>query len=366
MQSADGKTTIYRGGALIQQAPLFTAIGNHEVMGRVTAGASLGEQFSDPVPLAAAKRLYEDYAQVFDPQSEPTVQAAWLKDNSFNTDTYDELFALPQSESGGKKYYATTIGDVRLISLYATTIWRSPDLKPNRQSRYRERDRDINRPDNWGYGHHIFEPIGKGSPQYTWLEQELASEPFQRAKYKVVMLHHPPHSLGDNIVPPYTDPVPVFERHPDGRLRAIRYDYPREQDYLVRDVMPLLENAGVQLVLYGHTHIWNRFVSPSGTHYLESSNVGNTYGAYVGDEKRPVPTGDGENYVATGDPNGLEPVVPTIEPLLDDTGQPLPYLSSNNITAFSILDTGAGTVTSYRFDTQKPDAGAIEFDEFRL
>jgi hypothetical protein len=94
--------------------------------------------------------------------------------------------------------------------------------------------------------------------------------------------------------------------------------------------------------------------------------VGNTYGAYVGDEKRPVPTGDGENYVATGDPNGLEPVVPTIEPLLDDAGQPLPYLSSNNITAFSILDTGAGTVTSYRFDTQKPDAGAIKFDEFRL
>ena len=112
--------------------------------------------------------------------------------------------------------------------------------------------------------------------------------------------------------------------------------------------------------------MWNRFISDSGMHFLESSNVGNSYGAFIGDKQRNnIAIGYNEDYVATGDPNGLEPVVPTIDPLIDENGQPMPYIASNDITVFSILDTGTGTVSSYSFDTAK-GGGVIKFDEFKL
>ena len=67
-----------------------------------------------------------------------------------------------------------------------------------------------------------------------------------------------------------------------------------------------------------------------------------------------------------GNPNGLEPIVPNIYPIEDETGQPLPYIASNNITVFSILNTEEGTVSSYRFDTRQPDSEVIKFDQFQL
>jgi hypothetical protein len=112
--------------------------------------------------------------------------------------------------------------------------------------------------------------------------------------------------------------------------------------------------------------LWNRFVSSSGMHFLETSNVGNSYGAAWGDRKREIPSGYQEEYVALGDPNGLEPVVPTIAPLLGEDGKPMPYIASNEITVFSIFDTGTGTISSYRFDTRKPDSEVVKFDEFKL
>jgi hypothetical protein len=147
----------------------------------------------------------------------------------------------------------------------------------------------------------------------------------------------------------------------------VRYEYPLEADYLIRDVMPLLEDAGVHLVFYGHSHLWNRFVSDSGMHFLETSNVGNTYGAYTftNQKRRPIPIGYQQTYVAMGDPNGLAPVMPSISPLLDET-KPQPYIASNDITVFSILETATGTVSSYRFDTRQPNSAVVKFDEFQL
>ncbi|MBL1174410.1 metallophosphoesterase family protein [Pantanalinema sp. GBBB05] len=359
-------TTDYQGGAIIQSAPLYTAIGNHEVMGRFRMDTSLREQFADAVPRAVAEAAYRHQADVINPQHDPLLRDAWIKQQSFNTDTYEEIFTLPDNPSGGKRYYAVTFGDLRLVVLYATTIWRSPSLDANIRGRYRERAQDFNNPDRWGYGHHLFEAIAPGSPQYQWLERELGSPEFQQAKYKVVMLHHPPHSLGTNSVPAYTDPVPVIERDPSGAIAMIRYEYPKTADYLIRDVMPLLEAAGTQLVFYGHSHIWNRFVSPGGMHFLETSNVGNSYGAHVGNHPRPVPPRNSDDYVQFGNPNGLAPIVPTIAPLINATGQPLPYIASNDITVFSILDTRRRTVSSYRFDTRTPDANVVKFDEFAL
>ncbi len=356
----------YTGGEILQHAPLFTAIGNHEVMGRYSRQSSLADQFNDAVPRKLALEAYPTQATQVNPGQDPTIREGWILDHSFNTTTYEEIFTLPQSPSGGKRYYAVTFGDVRLIVLDITHIWRVPGLGAEARGKYRERERDLEFPERWGYGQHIFEPIFPGSPQYEWLQQELNSPDFHQARFKVAMFHHPPHSLGENSVPAYTDPLPVIQRHPDGQIQSVRYEYPRHADYIVRDVVPLLEAAGVQLVFFGHSHLWNRFVSPQGTHFLESSNVGNSYGAYVGECQRQVPPDAQEEYAATGNPNGLDPVVPTLDPLLDATGQPLPYIASNQITVFSILDTATGTVSSYRFDTTEPRSPVIRFDEFTL
>ncbi|MEC4804863.1 MAG: metallophosphoesterase family protein [Jaaginema sp. PMC 1079.18] len=363
----EGSITEYKGAEIIQHAPLYATIGNHEVMGYYSSSKGLNEQFSRSVPRAIASINYSQKAPVINPQNDPAIKKAWIQSNSFNTDTYQEILTLPESLPGGEQYYAVTFGDIRLISLYITNVWRSPSVEAEALSRYREPEADLNNPDRWGYGQHIFEAIAKGSKQYRWLEQELQSEAFQQAKYKVVMFHHPPHTLGDNIVPAYTDPVPYVEYTPEGQVKSVRYEYPLHQDYIIRDVQPLLEQAGVQLVYFGHSHLWNRFQSPSGVHFLESSNVGNSYGAYIGEKKRFVPPEFQETYVSAGDPNGLEPITPNIAPLLNpETNEPLPYIASNDITVFSILDTQDGSVTSYRFDTRKPDSEVMAFDRFEL
>nr|WP_228021691.1 metallophosphoesterase family protein [Romeria gracilis] len=372
----NGQETVYIGGELIQHAPLLTGLGNHEVMGRYSDTDKLKRQFGDAVPRAVAQQLFDSDKANADGGA--ASRAEWVKNHSFNTDTYEEIFSLPTAAlpDGGKtqQYYATTFGNIRLISLYVTQIWRPPGLGPDVKGRYRERQSDLEQPESWGYGQHIFESIAAGSSQYQWLQQELASEAFQSAPYKIVMLHHPPHSLGDNIVPAFTHPVPVTQRHPDGSLQSLRYEYPKSQDLIIRDLVPLLEKAGVQLVYYGHSHLWNRFVSDRGVHFLESSNVGNTYGAHLQDKPRQVPPQqpvDGlgkfqEKYVAAGDPNGLEPVVPTLAPLQDEQGSPLPYIASNDITCFSLFDTATGTVSSYYFDARQPESAVVEFDRFLL
>ncbi|MEC4811776.1 MAG: metallophosphoesterase [Scytonema sp. PMC 1069.18] len=347
----NGIKKIYTGGEIIQHAPLFSSLGNHEVMGRFGKSGSLGEEFYDAIPRAAALKLYGQKS---------------LKDNSYNTDTYEEIFTLPQSPEGGETYYAVSFGDVRLVVLYATNIWRTPNLDAEARGKYRERNQDFNNPEKWGYGQLIFEPIARGSKQYNWLVQELNSPEFKQAKYKVVMFHHPAHSLGDNIVPAYTNPVQTIERDANNNIRAVRYEYPLQADYIVRDVEPLLESANVQLVFYGHSHVWNRFRNQSGMNFLETSNVGNTYGAYLNDKKRNVPVGYKENYPELGDPYGLEPIVPTIAPLQGEDGKPMPYITSNDITIFSIFDTTTGTVSSYRFDTSQPESKVVKFDEFQI
>ncbi|WP_017296699.1 metallophosphoesterase family protein [Nodosilinea nodulosa] len=378
----NGRTVNYRGGEIIQHAPLFPILGNHEVMGRFAATTPLKDQFGNPVPRPVAVGLYEANADLYNPSGDPALRRQWIINNSFNSDTYEALFSLPVTQVPNpdrpettSRYYAITLGDIRLVSLYVTQIWRSYDLDAATRGRYQEREADLGTPQNWGHGQHIFEPIERGSLQYQWLEQELASEAFRQAKYKVVMMHHPPHTLGDNIVPPFTTPVPHYDRDGQGQLTAVRYQYPRAQDHIARDLVPLLEQAGVDLVFYGHSHLWNRFVSSRGTHYLETSNVGNSYGAFWKDAARPVPpetiagsmvTYSPSDYAAQGDPNGLEPVVPTLAPLLDDSGQPLPYIASNDITAFSVFETETGTVSSYYFDTRRPESAVVKFDEFTL
>ena len=153
----NGVKTIYTGGQIIQHAPMFTCIGNHEVMGRVS-GKNLNDEFDDTIPRASQKGQAVLGGIALNLSGEKS-----LKDNSFNTDTYEEIFTLPESKEGGKTYYAVSFGDVRLVVLYATNMWRTPNLDAEAKGRYQERKADFSKPENWGYGQHIYEPIAKGS-----------------------------------------------------------------------------------------------------------------------------------------------------------------------------------------------------------
>ncbi|MEK8226906.1 hypothetical protein NKG05_13700 [Oerskovia sp. M15] len=164
-----------------------------------------------------------------------------------------------------------------------------------------------------------------------------------------------PQGLGDNIMPVFADPVRIEEKDGAGAVVGIRYEYPTSENSLLYDLQPLLEGAGVDLVQNGHSHLWNRFESNNGiTHFLETSNTGNTYGAFhaLSGRSRPLPGApwDASNYLAQGNPGGLAPVVPTVNPHRTPDGTPLPFVQSNTNAVFTALDTATGEVTSYDID----------------
>jgi hypothetical protein len=366
-------TTNYTGGAIIQYAPLFPATGNHEVMGRFNPGNDIGFQYNDPRPRAVAEARYEELASLVNPNNDPAVREQWIIDNSWNTITYEEIFTLPSDGPGGETYYAMQYGDVYVISLFSTRIWRTPGLGNDARGKYREALRDLNNPDNWGYGDFIFEDLAQGSEQYNWLVEQLNSEAFQNARYKVVLLHQGPHGLGDNYNPVMAHPVQIIDRDAAGNITGVRYEYPIEDDIVLRDVMPLLEEAGVQLMHQGHSHLWFRMETEGGIDIIETSNVGNNYGCYLEGyrERGNTPLADArynpDNYALFGDPHGLLPIMPSIfSPQTSESGEPLPCVNSNDLTVFSVLDTGTGIISSYVFDTRQPDSEIRLFDEFSI
>lgn len=368
-------TTTYHGGELIQNAPLFPVIGNHEVMGRYNPATPLGSQFNDPRPRAVAEALYEANADLYNPSGDAGIREQWIADNSFNTTTYEEIFTLPADGPGEETYYAIRYGDVFMIGLYGTRIWRSPSQADGTRGKFREAAADLNTPDNWGWGEFIFEDMAEGSEQYDWLVSVLESEEFKSAPVKLALMHHPAHGMGDNSIPAYAHPEQILDYDDEGRLTGVRYDYPLDADVFVNHVEPLLSEAGVQLVHTGHSHVWYRFVNPQGMNILETSNVGNNYGCYIeGHQARGnAPSGfdyDPANYAVTGDPHGYEPVMPTeFSPMTNaSSGQDLPCIASNEMTAFSVLETGPDgtTVSSYVFDTTRPEGEVELFDRFEL
>lgn len=371
--ASDGRA--YRGAQILQHAPLYPAIGNHEVQGRRAGHTSLNASLNNAVPRSVAEAAYAEVAASANPTGDSAVKELWVEDNSFSTTTYEEIFSLPGSGPGGKRYYAVTVGDVRLITLFVTRIWRSDRADPDPAiratvTRFQESREHLADPLAQGHGQFIFDDLTVGSQQYEWLRRELGSPAFRDAKFTVVMLHESPHSLGENVVPAFTAPRRSEERDAHGGLVGIRYDYPAADNVLVRDLVPLIEDAGVDLVYNGHNHLWNRFTSPAGVHYLEGSNTGNSFGAYHAASgcSRPVPPPpwSSKDTVAQGNPGGLHPAMPTIAPRREDGGRPLPYIADDNTVVFQALNTGTGTITSWYVDMADTAAGAVKFDEFRL
>ncbi|MEM9950455.1 MAG: metallophosphoesterase [Chloroflexota bacterium] len=373
-RTEDGVTittqTTYEGGEIIQNAHLLPVVGNHEVMGRYNLGNGLNDQYNDPQPRDVAEARYEEIADIVNPEGDPAIREQWIIDNSFNTITYEEIFTLPDDSPGGETYWSMQYGDVFVIGLFATRIWRFWCTE-NGRCKYAEDGKALNTPENWGYGDFIFEDFGIGSEQYDWLTEVIASDAFQNAEYKVVLMHQSAHGVGDNYNPPMAHPQQFITYDEAGRITQVRYEYPIEDDLYVRDLQPLFEENGVNLVHTGHSHLWFRMLE-NGINYMETSNIGNTFGCYVGGRTRSnVPDNPDlynmDNYAATGDPHGLEPIVPNIfAPQQDEDGNDLPCVSSNDLTVFTVINTETGTVDSYVFDTRDPFSEPQMFDSYPL
>lgn len=95
-----------------------------------------------------------------------------------------------------------------------------------------------------------------GSEQHTWLKDALAAG---SGRWKIVMMHHPPFSCAD-------------ARKPGARLVA-------------RDLVPLFEEYGVDLVLLGHDHVYGRSGNINGVHYLISGGGGSALYDSTTDDK---------------------------------------------------------------------------------
>src|SRR5687767_5402286 len=85
-----------------------------------------------------------------------------------------------------------------------------------------------------------------GSPMLNWLEQDLAAN---TNDWIIAFFHHPPYTKGSH-----------------SSDREIEHIEMRE------NVMPILESYGVDLVLGGHSHIYERSFLLSG-HYNSSSTL---------------------------------------------------------------------------------------------
>lgn len=374
----------YKGAAILQNAPIYTAIGNHDVMGVYSDTVDLSVQFNSPSTREyAEKKLVSSYnnKEVSEEEKE-----RYIQDNSYNTITYEEMFELPESATGGEKYYSVKIGDVYIIVLDVSRVWRLPNLGMiGKYSEWPGADESA-----YGYGDFIFESISENSEQIAFLKKELSSDEYKNSKYKMVMFHNEAHSLGGNQIPAFTDPVGTMVTDPVTGLKMMTYDYPIDKDYINTVIEPLLIDNGTNLLFNAHSHLWNRFKTGK-LNILQTSNVGNSYGAFYEEltaesgssakssswgKRDAYPSalnkGDNyysirsnwnkDNYITEGDPYGLTPVAPNKASLPGDE----PYLASNTITSFSILDTGRGVVSSYYFDTEKPDSEVVLFDEFSI
>lgn len=417
-------TSPYKGGELLQHVPLFPAIANHEVSGRfrpnqvVNQGGKpvvmdINAMFADAQPRWYAAARYETIANQVNPSQNVDVKQQWLRDHSHDFDSYRELFTLPSDGPEGESYYSKRIGDVFVIALNVSRIWRN--WRVDAKSKFAEHPTDLNHPDAWGFGEHIFTPFKSGSTQYHWLKRVLASEDFKQSRFRVVMFHQAATGLGDNAVPVLTDPVmtldyrdqqgahktrqvvlPTGQQHRIevwrsqvqpllGSITSVRYDYPIDDDYFRRDIEPLLQQAGVQLVLHGHSHIWNR-TRVGDMHYLETSAAGNCFGAHWQAPDGTAWQGklrgataffnavaqgqyDGANYPRTNDPHGRVPIMPNRANPMQVFGlatEPVPFVCDNGVSTFSILDTELAAVRSFAINLNEPKPTVLEFDRLLL
>lgn len=397
----------YAGGEILQHAVLFPVIGNHEVTGQIDPETGLSEYGSSGPPGIKQPRWFAEikYERVKDqvnPNGDPDVKAEWIIANSFNTYAYEDIFSLPSNSPGGETYYSIEYGDVFLVGLYSTRPYRRR-WRPDGLNKYQEGPEFLNDPENWAFGDFLFEDLRPGSEQASWLNRVVRSPAYRNAKIRYILAHEASRGAGGNAIPLKAMPVQTIEyTDSTGATRTmsfeypiametwedqiepivddiihVRYEYPRSTDTWKQVVEAAAHRNGAEIIHVGHSHAWWRVETEEGVPVIETSNVGNSYGAYYegyrgrGDEDRNTwPVGDERwdqsNYTDYGDPYGADLIQPSnFAPMIHD-GEPMPVITSNDLSAFTILETASGRVTSYIFDAKDPDSEPVVFDEFYL
>lgn len=151
-----------------------------------------------------------------------------------------------QYEANGKHWYSVDFGDLHIVSLSAVRWFSFPPTEAP--------------------GWFLFDGISAGSPQYNWLKADLEAK---EAKYTWVSQHWHMFNRGKDTQFAFTDPV-ASPTDPD------QMEYPREKDYIHRDIKPLFEEYGVDAVSFGHSHVYERYFV-NGIHYIEAASGGNCY-----------------------------------------------------------------------------------------
>ncbi|HKB17350.1 MAG TPA: metallophosphoesterase family protein, partial [Planctomycetota bacterium] len=151
-----------------------------------------------------------------------------LGNHDYETDCgepYVDNFCLPTSSAGGERYYSFKTADILVVSV----------------------DSEFCDP-----GGLVCSPLLSTLEQLDWLDEELAGSD---ARWKIVFFHHPPYSDGSHG------------------------DNPIAQSLLV----PIFEERGVDLVISGHDHSYQRFPNllqgspdPTGPRYVVAGTGGNS------------------------------------------------------------------------------------------
>jgi hypothetical protein len=173
------------------------------------------------------------------------------------TAPYYKIFSMPTAAecggvaSGTKAYYSFDWGNIHFISL-----------------------------DSYGEetgGTRLYDTLG---PQVAWVKNDLA---VNTKKWTVVFFHHPPYSKGSH----------------DG-------DTNTELSLIRRNFVPILERYGVDLVLSGHTHVYERSYLLRGYYNKESAFIpslhtaSNSSAAYDGSSNScPYKTSSGQTNHGT-------------------------------------------------------------------
>ncbi|MEL6187791.1 MAG: metallophosphoesterase, partial [Myxococcota bacterium] len=410
----------YRGGEVLQHAPVFGTIGNHESPGRFRPNVSIGGMDGEPRPRWFAAWQWDELSDAERALTGVT-RDEFIRDNSFEHLTYYEMWSLPTNDVMNEEpenFYALRYGNVHITSMNVSRVWRNWNngFTNGGRGKFSEPSTTVNDIDTWGFGDMFFQDFGPGSAQRAWLALQLQSPDYTGAAYKVVLGHQTMFGQGDNAVPVMANPeatirftdnrTPVVTTFPTdastwtqiveaarlGLIESVWYQYRRADDLWLGVEAELLQ-AGAHLVHTGHSHTWNRSYVDAATghrlNYIETSNVGNTFGpsaSYnprvpwarefypdpMSDMTRDPSFWDPSDYARIGDPHGRPDVTPSRSPEVDvmrdieGAAEGLPFISSNRITVFTILDSSDGSVRSYAHDTQYPRSRAIEVDCFPL
>jgi hypothetical protein len=224
-------------------------------------------------------------------------------DSGTQTGPYYEIFSLPrQAEAGGvpsgtEAYYSFDYGNIHFVCLDSYDSDTSPD-----------------------------------GDMMTWLTNDLAASSSQ---WLVAFWHHPPYSKGSH------------DSDDEGQLIDMR-----------EQALPILESFGVDLILSGHSHAYERSFYLNG-HYDTSNTLAQSMILDAGDGR---PRGDGAYTRASGAKEGAVYVV------AGSSGQtsggsldhPAMYISLNELGSL-VVDVDGATL-----DVSFIDDAAVVRDSFRI